>query len=116
MAKTKKKVIPSPILHCGCTRNTRDNSVHVSTAGADYQDRVYGPGKRLHTVGGKGIAYGTKATCTVCGTVRAMQQPKTEEPKEEGKKAGSNVAKSEILTVSGKPAKKDTDAKSRRKK
>lgn len=37
------------------------SSIKKCTCQHDFQDRVYGKGKRVHTVGGKGT------TCTVCG-------------------------------------------------
>ncbi len=46
------------ITKCTCKSDSRGN-----TAGADYQDREYGKGNRIHT----GSKESKKVFCTVCG-------------------------------------------------
>ena len=48
----------SKVIRCDCKADKRGNK-----QAAQYQDRKYGEGNRVHTVGLK-----DKATCTVCGS------------------------------------------------
>lgn len=65
-----------PILSCNCTKDKLGNP-----DAANYQDRVYGRGMRVHTQGAK------DATCTVCGDKKATGGGKKEDKKEDAKSA-----------------------------
>lgn len=55
------------IYNCNCTADSKGN-----TQGANYQDKVYGKGRRVHTGYGDTPALETqkKQRCTVCGKIR----------------------------------------------
>jgi hypothetical protein len=71
------------LMHCGCDR--RDGK---PSAGAAFQDGVYGVGVRMHNPTAKDDTY----RCTVCGHEQTKGNKKEKEPeKEKGQGKGKKV-------------------------
>lgn len=86
MAITKKIPNGTKVMACPCVgadvivvkssnakRETKPRAIvpwFNRTKGAEFQDKKFGKGMRLHNLGGKGTA--RTATCTVCGVTKAQ--------------------------------------------